>query len=63
MLSQVFAKYIYTTYDKDDAVKIMEEYLLNKKRIDIRNLEKTLEIDKIEAKKLIKRTNITCKKN
>lgn len=63
MLSQVFAKYIYTTYDKDDAVKIMEEYLLNKKRIDIRNLEETLEIDKIEAKKLIKRTNITCKKN
>ena len=48
---------------KIDAVKIMEEYLLNKRRIDIRNLEKTLEIDKIEAKKLIKRTNITCKKN
>lgn len=62
MLSQVFAKYIYTTYDKDDAVKIMEEYLLNKKKIDIRNLEETLEIDKLEVKKLIKRTNITCKK-
>lgn len=63
ILSQVFAKYIYRTYDKDDAVGIMEEYLLNKRKIDIGKLEETLKKDKLEVKKLIKRTNITCKKN
>lgn len=62
MLSQVFAKYVYTTYNKDDAVKIMEEYLLNKRKIEIRKLEETLEKDKLEIKKLIKSTNTTCKK-
>ena len=41
----------------------MEEYLLNKRKIDIGKLEETLKKDKLEVKKLIKRTNITCKKN